>query len=217
VKRPRSKNGARRGLCVLECMSDVGWREVLARTSVIGRSLSPHAVQERLRALCGPSRIIVVAMLVLVIAGISNCSTVALGIVNVPAHFGSYERRAGLPYGVEPRQLLDVYVPRGATHRPMIVFWYGVVGALGGTPARSPENHVAGTSCACRIPAPASGFLFHEPTWASGDCPKSSRQRGVRRTKLRRANPPNPSLFMIWPCRRSRYARPSWQPRLPTM
>jgi len=64
-------------------------------------------------------------MLVLVIAGVSNCSTVALGIVNVSAHLGSYERRAGLPYGVEPRQLLDVYVPRGATHRPMIVFWYG--------------------------------------------------------------------------------------------
>lgn len=35
-------------------------------------------------------------------------------------------RCAGIPYGTDPRQSLDVYMPTpAATNRPIVVFWYG--------------------------------------------------------------------------------------------
>jgi acetyl esterase/lipase len=72
------------------------------------------------------SRAAVVAILIAVTAALANCNRVSFGIANAPAYFGSYERRASIPYGREPRQSLDVYVPTGAaTHRPIVVFWYG--------------------------------------------------------------------------------------------
>jgi acetyl esterase/lipase len=66
-----------------------------------------------------------VAILLAAIATLANCNRVSFGIANAPAYLGSYERRAGLPYGTKPRQSLDVYVPTGAAHRPIVVFWYG--------------------------------------------------------------------------------------------
>jgi acetyl esterase/lipase len=71
------------------------------------------------------SRVVVVAVIVAVIATLANCNRLSFGIANASAYFGSYERRAGLTYGTGPRQSLDVYIPTGATRRPIIVFWYG--------------------------------------------------------------------------------------------
>ncbi len=71
------------------------------------------------------SRIVVVAIILAVPLAFANCSRLAFGVANVPAYFGSYERRADTPYGTEPRQSLDVYVPTRAARRPIVVFWYG--------------------------------------------------------------------------------------------
>src|SRR4051812_37959849 len=54
-----------------------------------------------------------------------SCGGLALTAANAPALFGDFDRRADVPYGGLPRQSLDVYVPRGARDRPIIVFWYG--------------------------------------------------------------------------------------------
>lgn len=58
---------------------------------------------------------------------LSGCSAVAFMAANVPAAFGSYDRDAGVPYGPEPRQRLDVYTPEtpSADPRPVIVFVHG--------------------------------------------------------------------------------------------
>lgn len=71
------------------------------------------------------SRAVAVAIIVTVTASIANCSKVAFAVVNLPTWFGSFERRADLPYGSDPRQRLDVYAPVGAVRRPIVVFWYG--------------------------------------------------------------------------------------------
>lgn len=62
----------------------------------------------------------IVAMLAL-----SGCAGLAFTVANAPALFGDFERRAGLAYGAHPRQQLDVYSPKDAQGRPIIVFWYG--------------------------------------------------------------------------------------------
>jgi acetyl esterase/lipase len=72
-----------------------------------------------------PSRIAAIAVILGVPTLLANCSTIAYGVLNVPAHLGSYERRADIRYGDLPRQSLDVYVPAGARGRPTVVFWYG--------------------------------------------------------------------------------------------
>ncbi|MDP9064628.1 MAG: alpha/beta hydrolase [Pseudomonadota bacterium] len=55
------------------------------------------------------------------------CSRLAFVAVNVPAAFGSYNRQADIPFGTDPQQHLDVYIPTAASSvpRPMVVFWYG--------------------------------------------------------------------------------------------
>ena len=61
------------------------------------------------------------------------CSKLALVAANVPAAFGSYRRRANIPYGTDKEQALDVYIPdepavppaSPAVSRPLAVFWYG--------------------------------------------------------------------------------------------
>ena len=64
---------------------------------------------------------------ILGLAGFSAaCSSLSFLIANVPASFGEHERTAGLAYGSERRQKLDVYTPVGkGTNRPVVVFWYG--------------------------------------------------------------------------------------------
>jgi acetyl esterase/lipase len=61
---------------------------------------------------------------------VSGCTTLYFGIANVPSYFSGIHRTAGLPYGSDARQRLDVYQPaasRGASPAsvPVIVFWYG--------------------------------------------------------------------------------------------
>src|SRR5690349_10507389 len=70
---------------------------------------------------------------------LSACSAITFGIANAPAAFGSYERKADIAYGSDPRQKLDVYVPKAASNgndagsaslpataaRPVVIFWYG--------------------------------------------------------------------------------------------
>jgi acetyl esterase/lipase len=63
---------------------------------------------------------------------LSGCTTIAFGVANLPTHFSGIRRDAGISYGADPRQRLDVYRPAApaapataAVARPVIVFWYG--------------------------------------------------------------------------------------------
>jgi acetyl esterase/lipase len=61
------------------------------------------------------------------------CTRLGFLAANTPTLFGGYTRIADLPYGADPRQRLDVYLPPSpaadtpalASPRPMIVFWHG--------------------------------------------------------------------------------------------
>jgi acetyl esterase/lipase len=63
-----------------------------------------------------------VVVLVLLIAG---CSTSQFLLANAPTAFHSLDRHLDLPYGEDPRQRVDVYAPRQAVNRPIVIFWYG--------------------------------------------------------------------------------------------
>ena len=65
------------------------------------------------------------AVTLIAAAVVASCGSLAFTVANLPAHFGKFERRAGIAYGNLPRQSLDVYVPHGAHDKPIIVFWYG--------------------------------------------------------------------------------------------
>lgn len=58
---------------------------------------------------------------------LGGCSTAAFLAANVPSAFGAYQRTAGLEYGPERRQRLDVYAPEAPLSgpRPVIVFIHG--------------------------------------------------------------------------------------------
>src|SRR5580704_8838903 len=63
---------------------------------------------------------------------LAGCSRVGFLAANLPAAFGAYQRHTNIPYGPEPQQRLDVYVPEhGAPEngavgpRPTVVFWHG--------------------------------------------------------------------------------------------
>lgn len=58
---------------------------------------------------------------------LGGCTAAAFVAANAPSAFGPYERTAGIAYGAEPRQRLDVYVPdaQPAEPRPVIVFIHG--------------------------------------------------------------------------------------------
>ena len=59
---------------------------------------------------------------VLLLAG---CSSTQFLVANAPTQFDRIDRHADLPYGQDPRQRLDVYSPRHAQNRPVVIFWYG--------------------------------------------------------------------------------------------
>jgi acetyl esterase/lipase len=63
-----------------------------------------------------------VGMLTLLVVG---CSNVVFLFANAPTAFGTFNRRTDLPYGEDSRQRLDVYSPREARNRPVVIFWYG--------------------------------------------------------------------------------------------
>jgi len=56
---------------------------------------------------------------------ITGCANTIYLLANAPTVFGSYERHTDLAYGLGPRQRLDVYAPRNARNRPVVIFWYG--------------------------------------------------------------------------------------------
>jgi acetyl esterase/lipase len=66
-------------------------------------------------------RFIVIALVLL----LASCSTTQFVVANAPTAFDRVDRHADLPYGEDPRQRLDVYSPRQATNRPVVIFWYG--------------------------------------------------------------------------------------------
>ncbi len=56
---------------------------------------------------------------------LAGCSSAEFFVANVPARLSRVERRADLAYGADRRQTLDVYAPRMALGRPVVIFWYG--------------------------------------------------------------------------------------------
>ena len=67
------------------------------------------------------SRLAVFALALLV----AGCSTSQFFLANAPTAFSGVDRHVDLPYGQDPRQRLDVYAPRQAVNRPVVIFWYG--------------------------------------------------------------------------------------------
>ena len=65
---------------------------------------------------------LIVAAIALVVAA---CGGIAFTVANIPALAGNFDRRADLVYGTGERQRLDVYTPKNAFKRPIVVFWYG--------------------------------------------------------------------------------------------
>src|SRR5687768_6290775 len=71
-------------------------------------------------------KVLILGMVALIAAvTVVSCGGLAFTAANVPALFGDFERRADIAYGSLDRQRLDVYLPRDATAKPIIVFWYG--------------------------------------------------------------------------------------------
>ena len=57
---------------------------------------------------------------------LSACSAVSFGVANLPTYFSGIQRIAGVAFGADARQRLDIYRPPGAAGAtPVIVFWYG--------------------------------------------------------------------------------------------
>jgi acetyl esterase/lipase len=65
-------------------------------------------------------------LLAMLVAGcMAGCSSAEFFVANAPTGFSHVERRLDLAYGAEQRQKLDVYTPRQAVKRPVVIFWYG--------------------------------------------------------------------------------------------
>ena len=71
------------------------------------------------------SRIVVLFAVTAFAALITGCANTIYLLANAPTVFGSYDRHTNLIYGAAPRQRLDVYAPRAARNRPVVIFWYG--------------------------------------------------------------------------------------------
>jgi acetyl esterase/lipase len=56
---------------------------------------------------------------------VNSCESIQFFVANAPTVRGPFDRHADIAYGTGERRRLDVYVPRGASDRPVIVFWYG--------------------------------------------------------------------------------------------
>lgn len=60
-----------------------------------------------------------------VIVFVSGCTSLSFLIANTATWTGRYDRSTNHSYGPESRQKLDVYSPRDAKDRPVVVFFYG--------------------------------------------------------------------------------------------
>lgn len=67
------------------------------------------------------TRLLALALVLL----LPGCASTLSLVANAPTQFDRVDRHAGLAYGRDPRQRLDVYSPRQGTNRPVVVFWYG--------------------------------------------------------------------------------------------
>ena len=56
---------------------------------------------------------------------LSGCASTVSLLANGPTEFDRVDRHGDLPYGQDKRQRLDIYAPRQAQNRPVVVFWYG--------------------------------------------------------------------------------------------
>jgi acetyl esterase/lipase len=70
-------------------------------------------------------KLLLLALLLLVTALVVSCGGIAFTVANVPALSGDFDRHADIAYGEGDRRRLDVYTPKTAVGRPIIVFWYG--------------------------------------------------------------------------------------------
>lgn len=72
------------------------------------------------------ARCFLLIILVFVLSSVlSGCTTTQFLVANAPTELDRVDRHADIPYGQDPRQRLDVYSPRQAVDRPVVVFWYG--------------------------------------------------------------------------------------------
>jgi acetyl esterase/lipase len=56
---------------------------------------------------------------------LSACRATSFFVANAPNAVGGVERHTDISFGEDPRQRLDVYVPRTTAPRPVVIFWYG--------------------------------------------------------------------------------------------
>jgi acetyl esterase/lipase len=59
------------------------------------------------------------------LVGVSGCASAEFFAANAPTAFSHIDRQVDRAYGADPRQKLDVYMPRMAANRPVVIFWYG--------------------------------------------------------------------------------------------
>jgi acetyl esterase/lipase len=59
------------------------------------------------------------------LALLCGCSTAQFLVANAPTRFDRIDTHVDIAYGNGPRQHLDIYAPRQAHNRPVVVFWYG--------------------------------------------------------------------------------------------
>jgi acetyl esterase/lipase len=78
----------------------------------LSRAVGSHGIAARLGVMA----------LLLWVAG---CRSSEFLLANAPTMFDKVDRHVDLPYGQDPRQRLDVYAPRHAINRPVVIFWYG--------------------------------------------------------------------------------------------
>jgi acetyl esterase/lipase len=70
-------------------------------------------------------RVVILALMLLVGAGLMNLTRLSFAALNALAYFGAYQHHASIPYASGDRHTLDVYAPKDARRRPVVVFWYG--------------------------------------------------------------------------------------------
>jgi acetyl esterase/lipase len=61
----------------------------------------------------------------LILAWVPGCRSSEFFAANAPIAFSHVDRHVNLAYGADRRQKLDVYAPRMAMNRPVVIFWYG--------------------------------------------------------------------------------------------
>lgn len=110
----------------------------MAVRSAVTRLLQTKRLKHSRSMLC----LLLIASLLL----LSSCSTTGFLLANAPTELDRIEQHVDLAYGQDPRQRLDVYSPRQALNRPVVVFWYGGSWVKG----RKSEYRFVGTTLAER-------------------------------------------------------------------